>query len=88
MGKFDAELGSLGVNIDSGLTIDYVKLELIDKAEKGDETSIYKLKNIARHTEDPEIKEYVLGQLSRILPEEFPLRDDGSSEDTTEKDEL
>lgn len=64
-----SELGFLGVNVDEKLTIDYIKTELVDKAEKGDKTVIFKLHNIARHYEGEnaeEIKEYAVNALERL----------------------
>ena len=64
-----SELGFLGVNVDEKLTIDYIKTELVDKAEKGDKTVIFKLHNIARHSEGEnaeEIKEYAVNALERL----------------------
>lgn len=60
-----AELGFLG-NCDEGLTIDYVKTEIVDKADKGDSTAIYKLNQIARHSKQEDIVAYVRGQLARL----------------------
>lgn len=64
-----SELGFLGVNVNEKLTIDYIKTELVDKAEKGDKTVIFELHNIARHYEGEnaeEIKEYAVHALERL----------------------
>lgn len=51
---------------DEGLTYDYVKTELIDKAEQGDSVAIYKLNLIKRYCTDEKISEYAAQALRRF----------------------
>ena len=53
-------------NCDEGLTIDYVKSEIVDKADNGDSTAIFKLNNIVRHCTDEAIVNYAKDQLNRL----------------------
>lgn len=83
-----SELGFLGVNVNEKLTIDYIKTELVDKAEKGDKTVIFKLHNIARHYEGEnaeEIKEYAKNALVRLG--EVEEEDEGTVEEPEEPKE-
>lgn len=63
------ELGFLGTNVDQNLTLDYVHFELIQKAEQGDKTSVFKLHQIARHYvgENQEaIRKFAVDGLTRL----------------------
>lgn len=83
-----SELGFLGVNVDEKLTIDYIKTELVDKAEKGDKTVIFKLHNIARHYEGEnaeEIKEFAVNALTRLG--ELEAEPAGEVEEPVEEEE-
>lgn len=53
-----SELGFLGINVDSNFDLAWLKTEIADKIREGDQMSIYKLINFARHSEDPEIRRY------------------------------
>lgn len=59
-------LGSLGVNVDQNLTIDWVKTELVNKAEQGDENSVYKMINLARHCPQKDIVLFIVQNLNRL----------------------
>ena len=59
------ELGFLG-NVDEGLTIDYVKTEIVDKAEQGDSTAIFKLNKIVRYSDNEAVVNYAKSQLERL----------------------
>lgn len=65
MVDFTSELGFLG-NVDEGLTLSYVKSELVDKAEKGDVTALFKLNQIVRHSKQADIVDYASAQLKRL----------------------
>ena len=52
------ELGFLGINVDSNFDLAWLKTEVADKIREGDQTSIYKLINFARHSDDIEIRRY------------------------------
>ena len=55
-----SELGFLGINVDSNFDLAWLKTEVADKIREGDITSIYKLINFARHSEDPAIRDYAV----------------------------
>jgi len=59
-------LGSLGVNVDQNLTIDWVKTELVNKAEQGDINSVYKMINLARHCPQKDIVLFIVQNLNRL----------------------
>lgn len=59
-------LGSLGVNVDQNLTIDWVKTELVNKAEQGDINSVYKMINLARHCPQKDIVLFLVQNLNRL----------------------
>jgi hypothetical protein len=65
------ELGFLG-NCDEALTIDYVKTEIVNKAEQGDSNSIFKLNQIIRHSDNAEVVAYARAQLERLDPATKP----------------
>lgn len=60
------ELGFLGINVESGFDLAWLKTEVVNKAQQGDKTTIYKLLNIARHSEDEEIKKYASDMLELL----------------------
>ena len=67
-----SELGFLGVNVDSNLDIPYVYLELVQKAEKGDKTAMFKLYNLSRHYEgenEEVIKTFINQAIERLEAE-------------------
>ena len=43
------ELGFLGTNVDDNWNVADVYTELVEKAENGDKTALYKLNQIVRH---------------------------------------
>ena len=57
--------GAIG-NCPEGLTYDYVKSELIDKANEGDVSSVLKLIHIARFSNQLEIKAYAKQALALL----------------------
>lgn len=66
--NFASELGFFG-SVDEGLTIDYVKTEIVNKAEQGDSTAIYKLIQIVRHSKQEDVVAYAKEQLERLNAE-------------------
>jgi hypothetical protein len=76
-----SELGVLG-NTHQNLTIQYVKTELVDKAEQGDTTALFNLENVARHSEVEEVATYARQQFQRITGTTFG--DAQASEDDDE----
>ena len=52
------DLGFLGINVDSGFDLAWMKTEIADKIAKGDKMSVYKLVNFARHSEDEAVRDY------------------------------
>lgn len=83
-----SELGSLGINVDQNLTIDYLKTQLEDYADKGDKTVLFKLHNIARHYEGDNaesIKKFAREALVRLG--EFEEEKKASDADTKSEDE-
>lgn len=64
--NFNQMLGSMGVNVDQNWDIPTLNTEVVNKAEAGDSTSVYKLINIARHSEQEDIKAYALQELVRM----------------------
>ena len=77
------ELGFLG-NVDEGLTIDYVKTEIVDKAEQGDSTATFKLNQIVRHSDNAAVVSYAKAQLERL--EEAATDLEGESENLDEEE--
>ena len=77
-------LGSLGVNVDQNLTIDWVKTELVNKAEQGDENSVYKMINLARHCPQEDIVHFIVQNLNRLgyeVPDYSGLSDGETEEE-------
>lgn len=69
------DLGFLGTNVDQNLTLDFVHYELVQKAEQGDKTSVFKMHQIVRHYvgENQEtIRKYVSDALIRLGELEAP----------------
>lgn len=63
------QLGFLGVNVDQNFGIDWLKTEVVNKAEQGDVNSLYKLYNIARHytgDNEKEIKQSASEAIARV----------------------
>ena len=60
------ELGFIGTNVDQNLALDWLQTEVIDKAKQGDKTALFKLFNIARHSDQPEIVAYANSQLALL----------------------
>lgn len=52
------QLGFLGTNVESNVTVDWVKTQLADYAKAGDKTNLFRLYQLARHSSQPEIKAY------------------------------
>ena len=75
-----SELGFLGINVDSNFDLAWLKTEVADKIREGDITSIYKLINFARHSEDPAIRDYAV-KIEHIYQdrvdayEQFPVKE-------------
>lgn len=81
------DLGFLGTNVDQNLTLDFVHYELVQKAEQGDKTSVFKMHQIVRHYvgENQEtIRKYVSDALIRLGELEAPKAD----ADNEKKDEI
>lgn len=56
--ELDKLMGYLGLNVDEGWEIKYVKTEIVNRVLEGDKQSLFKLMNLARHSTQKEIKEY------------------------------
>ena len=54
------DLGFLGINVDTGFDLAWLKTEVADKIAHGDKMGVYKLVNFARHSEDASIRDYAL----------------------------
>lgn len=59
-------LGFLGTNVDSNVGLDWTWTELVKHAEQGDKFSLYRLTQLARHSEQPEVKKYATEAVERI----------------------
>ena len=59
-------LGFLGTNVDSSVGTDWTGTELVKHAEQGDKFSLYRLTQLARHSEQPEIKKFATEAVTRI----------------------
>ena len=54
------DLGFLGINVDSGFDLAWLKTEVADKIAHGDKMGVYRLVNFARHSEDEKIRDYAV----------------------------
>lgn len=52
------DLGFLGINVDSGFDLAWLKTEVADKIAHGDKMGVYRLVNFARHSEDEKVRDY------------------------------
>ena len=77
------DLGFLGINVDSGFDLAWMKTEVADKIAKGDKMGVYKLVNFARHSEDEAVRDYAY-KLMQVY--KFEIDDyDGTAEKEDEK---
>ena len=80
-----SDLGFLGVNVDSAVELSWLKTEVADKIREGDKTSILRLVNLARHSEDEKVKAYAvtLTQIYERMLEAYPDDPTGEKEETS-----
>ena len=83
-----SELGFLGINVDSNFDLAWLKTEVADKIREGDQTSIYKLINFARHSESQEIRDYanIIAKLYEDKVEAYGNIDVAKKESEPEKE--
>lgn len=60
-------LGFVGTNVDEALTIDWIKTQLVDYAEAGDDMCFYKLCQIARHSKQKDEARYAGLQVIHLM---------------------
>lgn len=54
-----SELGFLGNNVDSNVSLPYAYTELVRKAQEGDMTALYKIEQLMRHYQGENAEELI-----------------------------
>lgn len=76
-----SEMGFLGNNVDSKVSLPYAYTELVRKAQEGDMTALYKIEQLMRHYQGENAEELIAYLNNAMSPAEEASGDDDDDED-------
>lgn len=76
-----SEMGFLGNNVDSNVSLPYAYTELVRKAQEGDMTALYKIEQLMRHYQGENAEELIAYLSNAMSPAEEASGDDDDDED-------
>ena len=72
-----SEMGFLGNNVDSDVSLPYAYTELVRKAQEGDQTALYRIEQLMRHYQGENAEE-LIAYLNNAMS---PVGEDSSEDD-------
>ena len=76
-----SEMGFLGNNVDSNVSLPYAYTELVRKAQEGDMTALYKIEQLMRHYQGENAEELIAYLNNAMSPAEEASGDGDDDED-------
>ena len=78
-----SEMGFLGNNVDSNVSLPYAYTELVRKAQEGDQTALYKIEQLMRHYQGENAEELIAYLNNAMSPVVETSSDDDGEDDKT-----